>query len=146
MRRPRRSATLLCTVLLAATVAACRDKGPTTPDHQPLVYTGQLAQGGSVTHVLNLVGEGSIRIELTDLTPVLIELPPEGELNLRIGVGLGDFSSGNCVRTFGTGLSEGQSLSVLLTDPARCMLVFDNSFLPEDAVVAYTVTITDLTK
>lgn len=147
MRPNLRSATVLGAVLiLAALGAGCRDDGPTTPDGQPLVFSGQLEQGETVSHVLNLVGEGSIRIELTDLTPVLIQLPPEGELSLRIGVGLGDFTSGTCQRTFGTGLSEGESLSVLLTDPARCMLVFDNGFLPEDAVVAYTVTIIDLTQ
>lgn len=148
MRAWIRSATLLgLVVALAATLAACGDDSPSTPGGEPLVFSGQLEQAGRVTHTLNLVREGMIRIELTELTPVLIELPPGGELGtLRIGIGLGDLTSGTCVRTFATGLSEGETLSVLLTDPARCLLVFDNGSLPEDAVVAYTVTVRALTE
>ncbi len=145
--RFRSSTTLALALLVALTLAGCGDDSPATPDGQPLVFSGELEQGGSVSHVLNLVREGTLRLSLTELTPVLIELPPGGELGtLRIGVGLGDISSGTCRRTFATGLSEGQVLTVLLTDPARCLLVFDNGSLPEDAVVAYTVVVEDVTE
>lgn len=134
-------------VLVAWLLAGCGGSNPATPDGQPLVYSGQLVQGNSVTHVLNLVREGTINLELTDLTPVLIQIPAVGELLLRIGVGIGVLdSSGNCQQTFGTPLAEGQSLNVLLTGKERCLLIFDNGYLPEEAVVDYTVTVTDVTQ
>ncbi|MDX1644428.1 MAG: hypothetical protein R3244_08750 [Thermoanaerobaculia bacterium] len=145
--RFRSSTALLLAALAGLVLAGCGDDSPATPDGQPLVFSGDLEQGGNVNHVLDLTREGTIRLSLTELTPVLIELPPGGELGtLRIGVGLGDISSGTCRRTFATNLSEGQVLTVLLNDPARCLLVFDNGSLPEDAVVAYTVVVENVTE
>ena len=44
---------------------------------------------------------------------------------------------GDCRITFGSSLFEGDNLTILLEDEARCLLIFDDGTLPEDAVISY---------
>jgi hypothetical protein len=119
----------------------CADDPVTTPGGQPLVFQGRLEQGQRIEAPLLLEEEGTIRIVATDLTPILIQAPvPE----LSIGLGIGDLVGGACNLTFGTSLTEGDNLTVLVEDAMQCLLFFDNGSLPPDAIISYTVTVEDL--
>ena len=123
----------------------CADDPMTTPDGQPLVFADLLEQGGQVVESLPLVEKGTIRIELTNATPLLIELPPSGELPFfTVGVGIGDESSGTCVITFGSSLKKGDNLTILVQSDMSCLVVFDDGTLPQGAVIRYTVTVEDV--
>lgn len=145
MRIPIRHPWLLPALAAAVLLAGCGDDPVTTPGGDPLIYLGVLETGGRIEEPLVLAEEGTVRIELTDVTPIFVELGVEGELPLfSLGVGLGDDSSGSCAITFGTSLLEGESLTVLVEDTMLCLLVFDDGSLPPDAVISYTVTIEDV--
>ena len=129
----------------ALALAGCGDDPVTTPDGEPLVFTGQLTEGGTSEVSLELVEEGTVRIVLTDATPLLIEIP-EGfnEAFFSVGVGVGDTDTGDCVLTFGDSLLEGDALTVLMEGTDKCLLVFDDGTLPDDAVISYTLTVEDV--
>ena len=89
--------------------------------------------------------EGTIRITATDLTPQFIQLPPEGgEPAVSIGIAVGDLFEANCSITFGSSLAEGENLTILVEDPTKCLVFFDDQTLPPDAVLEYTVTVEDV--
>jgi hypothetical protein len=128
----------------AIALAGCGDDPVTTPEGQPIVFTGQLRQGQREERPLVLAEEGTIRIEATKLSPVLVEAP-EGEVPpLAMGVGIGDVVDGQCTITFGESLAEGDNLTVFVDDAVQCLLFFDNGTFPPDAIVAYTVTVEDV--
>jgi len=123
----------------------CANNPVTTPDGQPLVFADQLEQGGKVEESLPLVEPGTVRIELTDATPLLIELPPSGEIPFfTIGVGIGNEDSGTCRITFGESLLEGENLTILVENKLSCLIVFDDGTLPDGAVIRYTVSVVDV--
>lgn len=126
--------------------AGCGDDPVTTPGGEPLIYTGLLEQGERLEFPLILAEEGTIRIELTDATAVLVETGGSGGevLPFTVGVGVGQDNQGTCGITFGSSLSEGENLTVLLEDTMRCLLIFDDGTLPLDAVIRYTVTVDDV--
>lgn len=146
--RMKRSTVGLALGAVLIILAGCADDPVTTPDGQPLVFSGLLEEGGSVTESLVLVEEGMVRIELSEATAVLIELPPGGgeipPVSLGIGLGSPGSSSGSCSLTFGDSLSEGDALLVLMGATEKCLLIFDDGSLPDDAVVSYTVTVDDV--
>jgi len=64
------------------------------------------------------------------------------ERQLAIGLGLGRPNEGGCATSFSTVAVEGSSFSFGLSGSEEfCVRIFDSGQLPEDAVVAYTVTI-----
>lgn len=146
MRSTRRQLSLLTPFLGAVfLLSACADDPVTTPGGEPIVYQGRLQEGGRVQRPLILEKEGTIQIELLDLEPVLVQLPPEGEtLSLTMGVGIGMLNQQACQITFGASLAVGDNLTILVQDPDACLLFFDDGSLPEDAVVEYTVTVDDV--
>ncbi len=141
----KKSSLLLPVILLALVSSGCVDNPVTIPDGQPLVFTGLLREGGTVEEILTLEEEGTVRIELTKATAVLFEVLESGaEPIFTIGIGIGDLSSGACALTFGNSLEEGASMTVLMEDKVRCLAIFDDGSLPEDAVVSYVVTVEDV--
>ena len=143
--RLRQLTLLLSIVGSLAFLGACADDPATTPGGEPIVFTGRLKQGERINRPLLLEEEGTIRIEVTDLTPVLIELPPEASLpSLTMGVGIGTLGGEECNITFGSSLAEGDNMTVLVEGTTKCLLFFDDGSLPLDAIISYTVMVDDV--
>ena len=102
---------MLTTVLVAG---GCADSSPVTPDREPLVFTGILASESTDSHPLPLLRSGTIRIELTELTAIFVQVEDKDDPSLVLGVGIGAFDDEElCIPTLRPTFSEGGSTTVL---------------------------------
>lgn len=120
----------------AVSIGGC--SSPTAPVSAPIVFQGEVVFEGAGFHILVLESAGTVQIELTSLTARLVASGSQ----LAIGLGLGRVSGDECSTTFNTTATEGNSFSFGLQEGQEyCVRVFDTGILPQDAVVAYTVTV-----
>lgn len=143
---------MVAAALCALVTAGCGDDSPVTPGREPLVYTGQLASEGFDSYSLPLERGGTVRIEVAELTPIFLNitnLSDDADLKevLTVGVGIGQFNDEEvCQLELRPTLAEGRSVTVLLSDDANCLAVFDSGQLPPSSRIAYTVVVTDAAK
>lgn len=133
-------------------VAGCGDDSPVTPGREPLTFSGRLEADDFQSFALPLARGGTVRIQVTKLTPVWLEITNVGEETdlatvLTIGVGVGEFDDeGVCAPELRPNLALGRSVTVLLSDGINCLAVFDSNRLPNNTVIDYTVVVTDASK
>lgn len=140
IKRMRWLMVTLTTVLVAG---GCADSSPVTPGREPLVFTGRLTSNTTDSHSLPLLRSGTIRIELTELTAIFVQIDDSAP-SLVLGVGIGVFDDkGLCIPTLQPIFGEGSSVTVLPSSDIDCLAVFDSGRLPEGSLVAYVVTVTD---
>ena len=143
IKRMRWLAVALTTVLVAG---GCGDSSPVTPNREPLIFTGRLASNTTDSHPLPLLRSGTIRIELTELTAIFVQIDDTAP-SLALGVGIGAFDDKElCVPTLRPTFTEGGAVTVLPSSDIDCLAVFDSGRLPEESLVAYVVTVTDASK
>ncbi len=139
----QRNLHLTIAVALLLAVAGCGDSSPVTPDKEPLIFSGQLASLTSESHTLRLERTGTVSIELTELRAIFVHVQ-DLETVLAIGVGVGLFNDEEvCIPTIRPTFTKGFSRSLLITADLNCVSVFDNGTLPQEALVAYEVTLRD---
>jgi hypothetical protein len=148
----RRRALVIGVLAGAAIFAGCGDDSPVTPGREPLSYSGRLEAEGFHSYALPLERGGTVRVEVTRLTPVWIEITALEEETvlatvLTIGVGIGAFDEeGACDLELRPNLALNRSVTVLLSENVNCLAVFDSGLLPDNSVVDYTVVVTDAAK
>ena len=130
----RNLALLACSVL----VFGCSGDSPTEPP-APLVVEGELESLGALWFPVTLDSGGVLRVELVELTAVLVEVVGEVEPILVLGVGLGQVDGTDCPLSSSFSLEAGDSVSFGLSSGDYCVLVFDDGALPADATVRYVL-------
>lgn len=131
---------LLPSLLLLGMVLTGCDDSSTEPS-ETLVFEGTVRTGGESFHALVLQKEGPIRITLARLRAVLVDISVLNPENLGISVGIGQEVEGECQENVQFTLQENGLLFFSLIPQTYCLSVFDRGQLPEDATVAYTVTV-----
>lgn len=126
-------------VLLAAGLVGC-DESSTEPT-ETLIFQGTVSTGGESFHSLTLQKEGPIRITLAELRPILLDITVADPAFLGISVGIGQEVEGECQENVRFTLQENGLLFFSLIPQTYCLSIFDAGQLPEDATLAYTVTV-----
>ncbi len=128
----------LATAAIAALVAlACNGNGPTS-NPTSLVLSGVVSAQSGGNHDVRLSRTGNLRVTLTDVRPVLLDVTAIDPSTLAFDVGIGTPSSSGCALTYSAALIEGGVLSFGLDKGNYCLTVTDAG-LPEDSTVAYTL-------
>ena len=104
------------------------------------LLTGTVSATTSSQQNVSLQHTGNLRVELTELHPVLLDVTTFNPNNLSFVLALGTATAGGCTVTFTTTVTKGSEASFGLNKGDYC-LILSNSGLPEDGTVAYTMTV-----
>jgi len=122
----------------ALVLAGC-DNGPSAPSVDTFTFRGELVTDGRQIHNFALPDFEIVRVQLTDVRPILFEVTGINPSPL-IGVGVGHLAEdGECATTSSGSFREGGFRVFGLTADEYCLRVFDPNSFPEDALVEYTV-------
>lgn len=110
-----------------------------SPVPESIFLTGEVSYQGSNWHSLALSDSGIVEIDVLALTPQLVDITNNPNLNLILGLGIGQPSENDCVPTTQTAVRAGSRVVYGLSDKEYCILLYDTGGLPEDAVVRYTL-------
>ena len=128
--------------LIVAGLVAAGCSSPTQPLADPIAFSGQLAFEGEQVHSLTLESAGVVQIRVAELRAQLVDVTDSVPV-LTIGLGLGRPTEDGCATSFTGAASEGSVFPFgLAGDQEFCVRLFDSGRLREDAVVAYTITVT----
>ena len=120
-------------------LSACSSSSPVS---EPILFSGTVTYQGTQWHSLPLTRSGIVEINVLSLQPQLIDVTNVIELNLFLGLGIGQPVGGLCPPTTRTTIREGDSVVYGLGVKEYCISVFDTGALPEDATIRYTLEIT----
>jgi hypothetical protein len=123
-------------------VFSCGGDSPTNLADQPLLLTGTLAYQQVVNLDFTLDDADIIRIEVVDLSPILVDITTNPNFIPTIGFGLGSPVEGSCLTRQRLSAQQGGFFTFGLDAGDYCIQLSDTGFLPEDAVVRYTLSIT----
>jgi len=125
--------------LLVACILLLPSCSSSNPVDESIFLTGTVPYQGSNWHSLLLSDSGIVEIDVLTLTPQLVDITNILNLNLFLGLGIGQPSGGECVPTTQTAVQAGSRVVYGLSDREYCILLFDSGALPEDAIVQYTL-------
>jgi hypothetical protein len=117
--------------------------GGSSPVPESIFFSGTVAYQGNEWHSLPLTESGIVEINVRTLEPQLIDITNVINLDLFLGLGIGQPSGDLCVPTARTTVRAGDSVVYGLAVKEYCISVFDTGALPEDAVIRYTLEITE---
>ena len=140
-RRRLSTGAMLSSILFAACGAlalGCSGSSPTDPV-QNLVLEGDLEFQGRQSHPVTPGSDGVLRIEVVELTPLLVQVGVLFDPTFTVGVGLGRPVEDACAVTASFSLRVGGKLSFSLEDGEYCVQIFDTGTLPPDATIHYIV-------
>ena len=123
------------------TQVGCGSDSPTGLAEQPIILTGLLAYQGSEVLNFTLDDDEIIRIDIVELTPVLVDITNNPNFVPTIGFGLGTPLEGACITTQRSAAQEGGFFIFGLNAGNYCLRLSDTGFFPEDAIVKYTLSI-----
>ena len=125
-------------MLISLFLAACDDSGPV---QDVFLFEGEVGYQSAQVHSLITQDEGIARFQVLELTPRLLEIFPDSIIT--VGLALGRPSGDDCAATFRANAVVGSVFSIgLEKETEYCVEIFDPGTLPEDALVAYTVSVT----
>ena len=133
-----KSAILLSLVALMP-LAACSSGNPVP---ESIFFSGTVTYQGNVWHSLPLTDSGIVEINVRTLQPALLDVTNVINLNLFVGLGIGQPVGDACPATTRTTIREGDSVVYGLGVKEYCISIFDTGALPEDATIRYTLEIT----
>lgn len=119
----------------------CDSDGAKFAEGDTVTIEGTLERDtASRRHDFDLTDAGTVDIELVQVTAQnAVTGEPFG--NPQLAVSLGQPSGVTCALTLTNLLQEGESFAVFLSAGPYCLVVLRTSFLPETAIVDYTVTV-----
>ena len=134
---PTRSGATLRTLALcimtacAALLAACDDDdSPTAPENM-LVFEGRLTFASTVEHDFTPRREGTTRMVLTDITPILVDASLFDPASLALSFALGRRVGGECQPTAQLGIREGDVQFFALVESVNyCIVLGDPGIFP----------------
>jgi hypothetical protein len=130
---------LVCLPLVASLGCDSGSSSPVNPD-DPIILSGTVETGGRSEHEITMPADGLLRLTLADVRAILIDItqfPPD---SVNVGLGLGGRNElGACILTTNFVINEGDQNVYRLSADDYCIAVFDPGFLPEDAVMGYTL-------
>jgi len=137
-RRPTRPVLGILLATCCVLALSCSNS-PTDPG-QSLVLEGNLEYQGRQFHSVTPGGDRVVRIEVLELTPVLIQVGGSTAPVLSVGVALGRPLNDVCATTASFSVGVGDKLSFSLADgDEHCVQIFDTGSLPVDATIHYVV-------
>jgi hypothetical protein len=110
-----------------------------SPVPESIFLSGTITYQGSEWHSLPLTKSGIVEIDVRTLQPQLIDVTNINELDLFLGLGVGQPSGDNCNPSTRTAIRQGDQVVFGLGVKEYCILVFDSGALPEDATIRYTL-------
>jgi hypothetical protein len=137
---PRFKAALICALLTTSAILTLGCNSSTEPD-ETLVFDGIVRFSEESFHTFTLRKEGPLKITLTRLDALLVDISVLDPSFLSISVGIGQEVDGECLESVQFGLQRGGLLFFNLVPQTYCLSVFDGGQLPEDSSLAYTVTV-----
>lgn len=138
-RTPKRAVLRNAFLVMCGVLAlGCSGSSPTDPT-QNLVLEGDLEYQGRQFHPVTPGRDGVLRIEVAELTPLLVQVGDNTAPVLSVGVGLGRPVEEFCVVSASFALAVGGKLSFSLNDGEYCVQIFDTGTLPPDATIHYVV-------
>jgi len=125
--------------LLVACLLLLPSCSSSNPVDESIFLTGTVSYQGSKWHSLPLSNSGIVEIDVLTLTPQLVDITNILNLDLFLGLGIGQPSGEDCVPTTQTAVQAGSRVVYGLSAKEYCILLFDTGSLPEDATVQYTL-------
>ena len=126
-------------LLALLSLAACSSGDPVP---ESIFFSGTVTYQGNVWHSLPLTDSGIVEINVRTLQPALLDVTDVINLNLFVGLGLGQPAGDLCPATTRTTIREGDTVVYGLSIKEYCVSIFDTGALPEDATIRYTLEIT----
>ena len=137
--RLRALAGVLALTFLSLAATACDSSSGPVDDI--FLLEGDLAYQGRESHNLLAMDDGIARIEVLDLQPKILDVTIPRILFIGLGLGRPNID-GECITSFTASAQRGSIFSIGLDEGIEyCVLLFDGGSLPEDAVIAYTVSV-----
>lgn len=125
-------------LVISLLLTACEDSGPV---EDVFLFEGEVAYQGSQIHSLVTREEGIARFRVLSLTPRLYEV--SSGTTITVGLAVGRPDGEDCAASFRANAVVGSVFSIgLEKETEYCVEIFDPGTLPEDALVAYTVSVT----
>jgi hypothetical protein len=135
----RRTLIRIAPIVVLVLLSAC---GGSSPVSESIFFSGTVSYQGNEWHSLPLTSSGIVEINVRTLQPQLLEITDVIDLDLFIGLGIGQPANGLCTPTTRTTVREGDSVTYGLSVKEYCVSVFDTGALPEDATIRYTLELT----
>ena len=132
-----------CFALLAATLlfAVACDDSSTDPGDLTLLFEGVVEFQGEEFHVFETAEQGTVRINLDDLSPLLLDVTFTNPDALVVTVGVGFVNEGACQETTNFTLREFDELLFGLAPDEYCVSIADAGVFPEDAQIRYVLSV-----
>ena len=127
---------VLAAALVGLSVLGCDSS---TEPEQVLTFSGTVTFATESFHSFSFEEEGTTRIDLVQLDPVLIDSSQIDPAGLNIQIGVGFEVDGECQENVSFTVVEGGTLFFSLVPQTYCVSVFDGGQLVEDATLAYTI-------
>ena len=116
--------------------------GGDDPVPESIFFSGTVTYQGTAWHSLPITDSGIVEINVRTLQPTLIDITNVIDLDLFIGLGIGQPADELCPPSTRATIREGDSLVYGLGVKEYCLSLFDTGALPEDATIRYTLEIT----
>lgn len=142
---PRSRYWLVCAlaVLALALVGCDDDDDPTSPDGVDIfVLSSELTRQSSVVHEISFPNNGTLRMTLEELRPVLLDTTDLREENLIVRFELARRSNGVCGNSTAQltfALDQTFLIDIATTD--YCLTISDPGVLPDGTTIAYSLVI-----
>lgn len=126
--------------LALSTLLGCNSSS-TDPIDAPLFFEGEVVAGGGQAHNFTVQNDGTLRIEMIRLQEKVEEGAMPLGLDLRIGLGVGRPSGGECLTRYSVLIEEGGLVVLGLPGADFCLRVFDSGTLLQGVTVEYTLSV-----
>ncbi len=123
-----------------ALVVACDDSS-TDPGDLTLIFEGVVEFQSEEFHVFETAEQGTVRVNLDDLSPLLLDVTFTDPDALFVTVGVGFVNEGECQETTNFNLREFDELLFGLAPDEYCVSIADAGAFPEDAQVRYVLSV-----
>ncbi len=129
-------------LLASCLLLGCSDD-PTTPEDQRLfVFSSQLTDGGSVVHEVTFPTDGTLRMTMEDISPVLLDTTAITVEALLVQFELARRFNGECQNpTARLSFRDNQVFLIDIASTEYCFTISDPGLLPDGSTVLYRLVV-----